>query len=163
MDRIRAVGTNDPLPTDLLLSNLVIHISDIRDYKPARTHSMINHVEHPPDSLARRPINRPPPRQQPVKPPFRAGADVQCVCCGRWGHEKLNCMQLCTTYLCMDYISSNAEFCASQAIKWKSTQQKAQQRSAIRLLRLNQPDFYSEQTDDDILASLDFSHDSDFI
>jgi hypothetical protein len=63
----------------------------------------------------------------------------------------------------MDYISSNAEFCASQAIKWKSTQQKAQQRSAIRLLRLNQPDFYSEQTDDDILASLDFSHDSDFV
>jgi hypothetical protein len=63
MDCIRAVGTNNPLPTDLLLSNLVIHISDIRDYKPARTHSMINHAKHPPNSLARRPTNRPLPRQ----------------------------------------------------------------------------------------------------
>jgi hypothetical protein len=27
----------------------------------------------------------------------------------------------------------------------------------------NQPDFYAEQTDDNILASLNFSHDSDFL
>jgi hypothetical protein len=85
------------------------------------------------------------------------------VCCGRWGHERSNCMQLCTTYLCMDYISSNAELCASHARKWQSTQQKAQQRSAIRLLRLNQPDLYSEQTDNDTLVLFDFSHDSDFV
>jgi hypothetical protein len=160
MDRLRAIGPNDQVPTDLLLPNLVIHISDIREYKPLGTPHVINRVDRP-DSLAR----RPPARQtlSNAGKPFRAGADVQCVCCGRWGHERSNCMQLCTTYLCMDYISSNAEFCASQALKWQSSQQKAQQRSTIRLLRLNQPDFYSDQTDDDILASLDFSHDSDFV
>jgi hypothetical protein len=95
--------------------------------------------------------------------PFCAGTDAQCVCCGQWGHERSNCMQLCVTYLCMDYISSNAEFCASQVLKWQETQQKAQQKSVICLLRLNQPDFYAEQTDNDILASLDFRHDSDFL
>jgi hypothetical protein len=63
----------------------------------------------------------------------------------------------------MQHISSNADFCASQVAQWQALQQKAQQKGGIRLLRLNQPDFYAQQTDDEILATLDFSQDSDFL
>jgi hypothetical protein len=43
MDRIRAIGTSDTVPSDLLLCNLVIHIADIREYQPVGTH-IINRV-----------------------------------------------------------------------------------------------------------------------
>jgi hypothetical protein len=117
MDRIRAVGPNDSVPTDLLLPNLVIHIADIRDYyKPMGTH-LINRVNKP-DSLAGCPSNCPPPCQPPTAgKTFSAGADDQCVCCGRWGRERSNCMLLCVTYLCMAYILSNTKCCASQVLK----------------------------------------------
>ena len=164
MDRLRAIGPQDPVPHDLLLPALVIHIADIRAYQPGATH-VINRVDHPPDTLARRPPSRPPsrPTTSAVGRPFRSGADAQCACCGRWGHDRSHCMQLCVTYLCMDYISSNPEYCASQALKWQAIQQKAPQKSAIRLLRLHQPELYANTTDEDILASLDLHEDSDFV
>jgi predicted nucleic acid binding AN1-type Zn finger protein len=97
--------------------------------------------------------------------PFRTGADTQCLCCGHWGHARENCMQLCTTYLCMQYITANNEFCAAQAIKWSTSQmqQKTHQNSVIRTLRINQPEFYAQHTGDDIRDSLDFSQDLDFV
>jgi hypothetical protein len=180
MDRVRAVGPNVDIPPALLLQNLVVHIADIRDYQPPVGHHIINrfntrsdhHSEksmpmhsnaltrRPPDTLTRRSSDTPDTGR-----PFRTGAATRCPCCGRWGHVRENCMQLCTTYLCMQYINANNEFCAAQAIKWSTsqTQQKTHQNSVIHTLRINQPEFYAQHTDDDIRDSLDFSQDSDFV
>ena len=178
MARVRAVGPKDDVPPDLLLQNLVIHIADIRDYQPPMGTHVINRINTRPDQRGDTSSNstaltcRPPDtsnRRSSDTPgagrPFRHGDDSQCFCCGRWGHACENCMQLCTTYLCMQYIADKGEFCAAQAIKWKTTQmqQKAQQNGVIRMLRINQPDFYANQTDDDIRDSLNFSQDSDFV
>jgi hypothetical protein len=57
VDHLRAIGPNDSVPTDLLLPNLVIHIADIREYKPIGTH-LINHLEKP-DSLGSSPVQSP--------------------------------------------------------------------------------------------------------
>jgi hypothetical protein len=174
MDRARAVAPNVDIPPDLLLQNLVVHIADIRDYQPPVGTHVINRVNtrpdkpttstaltrRPPDTLTRRSSDTPGTGR-----PFRTGADTQCPCCGRWGHARENCMQLCTTYLCMQYIKANNEFCAAQATKWHTSQmqQKAHQNSVIRMLRTNQPEFYAQHTDDDIRDSLDFTDDSDFL
>jgi hypothetical protein len=180
MDRVRAVGPNVDISPDLLLQNLVVHIADIHDYQPPVGPHLINrvntHSDHrsqklmpmhsnaltrrAPDPLTRRSSDTPGTGR-----PFRTGVDTQCPCCGRWGHARENCMQLCTTYLCMQYINANNELCAAQAIKWSTsqTQQKTHQTSVICTLRINQPEFYVQHTDDDIRGSLDFSHDSDFV
>jgi hypothetical protein len=180
MDRVRAVGPNVDISLDLLLQNLVVHITDIRDYQPPMGPHIINQVntrsDHhseksmpmhsnaltrcPPDTLTRCSCDTP-----GTVRPFRTGADTQCPCCGRWDHARENCMQLCTTYLCMQYINANNEFCAAQAIKWRTsqTQQKTHQNSVIHTLRINQPEFYAQNTDDDIRDSLDFSQDSNFV
>ena len=177
MDRVRAIAPNAPVPPSLLLQNLVVHIADIREYQPPLGTHVINRVQtrnerrpapsnetsltrRPPASTPRHLLAPPPPNR-----PFRTGADCQCPCCGRWGHARENCMQLCTTYLCMQYIAANGDFCAAQAIKWNATQKEktAQQNGVIRMLRYNQPDFYATQTDEDIRASLADAPDSDFV
>jgi len=178
MDRVRAIGPNDNVPSDLLLQNLVVHIADIRNYQPPMGPHVINRVQtrsdrHQAPSSNNTALTRRPPDSSPRRTsdtlgpgrPFRSGADCQCPCCGRWGHARENCMQLCTTYLCMKYITANGDFCAAQALKWTATQkqQTAQQNGVIRMLRQNQPDFYANQTDDDIRDSLDLSPDSDFV
>jgi hypothetical protein len=173
MDRVRAIGPTEDVPSDLLLCNLVVHIADIREYHPTGIH-VINRMNTRADTRSdSTPKNLPPPRNHstalvsrpPAPPgrPFRIGSDTQCVCCGRWGHEPANCMQFVQNYLCLQYVAANADFCAAQSVKWKNIQSQVQRRGAVRLLRQHHPEFYADQTDDDFLDGLDLAPDSDFV
>jgi hypothetical protein len=137
MDRIRAVGPNVDIPPDLLVQNLVVHIADIHNYHPPVGPHIINQVNTRSDHRSEKSmpmhsnaLTRQPPgtltQHSSDTPdtgrPFRTGADIQCPCCCRWNHARENCMQLYTTYLCMQYINANNEFCAAQAIKWSTSQ-----------------------------------------
>ena len=64
----------------------------------------------------------------------------------------------------MQYIRNNDAFCASQAAIWTTNQlaKKSQQNGVIRMLRLQQPEFYATHSDEDIRDSLD-QEDSDFV
>jgi hypothetical protein len=167
MDRVRAIpATTAELPIDLVLSNLVLQIADLRTYTPTGPH--IHCLAVSPTSLAsttgtsrtalvpRHPTNQ-------AKLPFRTGADEQCASCGRWGHTRDQCIQLATTYLCLKYISANEEFSAALSRKLLQTQDKSNLKNTIRLLRHHHPADYDDQTDDDLLANLDFDGDSDFV
>jgi hypothetical protein len=162
----------------IYFSRIWLFILQIRDYQPPMGPHIINRVNtrsdhrseqsipmhsnaltrRPPDTLTRRSSDTPGTGQ-----PFQTGTDTQCPC---WGHACENCnMQLCTTYLCMQYSNANNELCAAQAVKWHTsqTQQKTHQNSVICTLRINQPEFYAQHTNDDICDSLDFSQDLDFV
>jgi hypothetical protein len=156
MDRVCAIGPTEDVPLDLLLCNLVVHIADIREYHPTGIH-VINCMNTRADTRSdSTPKNLPPTcnhstalvSRLPAPPgrPFRIGSDTQCVCCGRWGHEPANCMQLVQTYLCMQYIAANADFWAAQSVKWKNIQSQVQRQGTIRLLRQHHPEFYADQT-----------------
>jgi hypothetical protein len=181
MDRVHAVGPNIGIPRDICFSRIwlfilliftttshpwvlvkINHVNTRSDHRSEKSMPMHSNAltRCPPDTLTRHSSDTP----DTVRP-FRTGADTQCPCCGRWGHACENCMQLWTTYLCMQYINANNEFCAAQAIKWHTLQmqQKTHQNSVIHTLWINQPEFYAQHTDDDIRDSLDFSEDSGFV
>jgi hypothetical protein len=170
MDQVRAIpATTAELPIDLVLSNLVLQIADIRTYTPTGPHIHRLAVSPttataPTTGTSRSTSLIPQCPTNQAKLPFRTGADEQCASsCGRWGHTRDQCMQLATTYLCLKYISANEEFSAALSRKWLHTQDKLNLKNTIRLLRHHHPADYDGQTDDDLLVTLDFDGDSDFV
>jgi hypothetical protein len=122
MDRVHAVGSNVDIPPDLLLQNLVVHIADIRNYQPPVGSHIINQIntrsDHHYENLM--PMHSNALTLRPPADTLTCHSSDTPAGTGRHAHE--NCMQLCTTYLCMQYINSNNELCAAQAIKWSNSQ-----------------------------------------
>jgi hypothetical protein len=95
----------DPLPDELIIMELVLHIKDILSFHNSST-AVINHYVHPttdrgssnPDHNCHSSSSesRPPhPSSSEAHPvcDFRTRSDTHCIC-GRWGHSFVNCQQM---------------------------------------------------------------------
>jgi hypothetical protein len=100
VDRLDSVAVKDPLPEELTLTELILHIKDIRSLQSSSTALIHRYVQptdgrdtsnscqncSPPSSDSRLP--RPPQpdsRPHPLRY-FRTRTDTHCVC-GQWGHS----------------------------------------------------------------------------
>jgi hypothetical protein len=168
VDRLDSVAVNDPLPEELTLTELILHIKDIRSLQPSSI-ALIHHYMRPTDgrdnSNSRQ--NRPPPSSdsrssrppQPDSHPhplcdFHTGTDTQCVC-GRWGHSVENCQQLAIYFLLAKHLQKDANLTSSILVseRWRiaNAHNSRSARSTVRDIRVMLPEEMADRTDDELL------------
>jgi hypothetical protein len=180
MDRLDKIPDDDPLPEELTLTDLVLHIKYIQFFQNYST-AVINHYVCPnndkkaSNSRHNRQSSSSDSRLHRMSSsdarPFRdfnTGSDTQCIC-GRWGHSVENYQQTAMHFLLAKYFQKYVNMTSAAHItkRWSLTNEKYSQsaRSTVHVIRSILSEDMAGRTDDEIIEKLYTEDDalSDFL